>query len=45
MEQSVTYARGSEDIAVGTFAEVVAGSDLPVEIFAKEDFEFPLSIL
>lgn len=45
LEHSTTYTGRGENIAVRAFAEVVAGGDLPVEVFAKECLEFSLSVL
>lgn len=42
LDYSITYAGRSKHVAVGAFAEVVAGSDITVEIFAEESLKFPL---
>lgn len=44
LEPSTAYTRRSENVAIGTFAEVVAGSDFPIEVFTKEGLKFPLSV-
>jgi hypothetical protein len=42
LKQSTTYTGRGENISVGAFAEVVAGSDIAIEVFAKEGLKFPL---
>lgn len=42
LDLSITYAGRSEHVAIGAFAEVVAGSNIAVDIFAKESLKFPL---
>lgn len=44
VKDRITYTRRGENVAIGTFAKVVAGSDFPVKVFAKECLKFSLPV-